>query len=86
MPLDTLPVAGDDILSPAVLLDGGTVVGLAAAKVVAMLTVVLLVGGASEGLVTGTFSSVTLPGLAVVGSTASVLSPVVYTCLVAVGV
>lgn len=68
------------------LLDRGTVVGLVAAKVVAMLTVVLLVGGASEGLVTGMFSLVTLPGLAVVGSTASVLSPVVYTSLVAAGV
>lgn len=76
-----LPVVGDDVLSPAVLLNGGTVVGLVAAKVVAMLTVVLLVGGASGGLVTGMFSSVTLPGFAVVGSTDSVLSPVVYTCL-----
>lgn len=81
-----LPVAGDDILSLAVLLDRGTVVDLVAAKVVAMLTVVLLVGGTSEGLVTGMCSSVTLPGLAVVGSTASVLSPVVYPCLVAAGV
>lgn len=59
---------------------------MVAAKVVAMLTVVLLVGGVSEGLVTGMFFSVTLPGLAVVGYTASVLSPVVYTCSVAVGV
>lgn len=81
-----LPVAGDDILSLAVLLNRGTAVDLVAAKVVAMLTVVLLVGGTSEGLVTGIFSLVTLPGLAVVGSTASVLSPVVYTCLVAAGV
>lgn len=81
-----LPVARDDVLSLVVLLDGGTVVGLVAAKVVAMFTVVLLVGGASEGLVAGMFFSVTLPGLTVVGSTASVLSPVVYTCLVAMGV
>lgn len=81
-----LPVAGDDVLSPVVLLDRGTVVGLVAAKVVAMLTVVLLVGGVSGGLVTGLFSSVTLPGLAVVGSTASVLSPVVYMCLVVAGI
>lgn len=59
------------------LLDGGTVVALVAAKVVAGLTVVLLVGEASEGLVTRMLSSVTLPGLAVVGSTASVLLLVV---------
>lgn len=79
-------VAGGDVLSPTVLLNGGTLVGLVAAKVVAMLTVVLVVGGASEGLVTGMFSSVTLPGFAGVGSMASVLLPVVYPCLVAVGV
>lgn len=52
-------------------------VALVAAKVVAGLTVVLLVGEASEGLVTRMLSSVTLPGLAVVGSTASVLLLVV---------
>lgn len=70
-------VAGGDVLSPAVLLGRGAVVGLVAAKVVAMLPVVLVVGGASEGLVTGMFSSVTLPGFAVVGPMASVLLPVV---------
>lgn len=39
-------VAGGDVLSPTVLLDGGAVVGLVAAKVVSMLAVVLMVGGA----------------------------------------
>lgn len=52
-------------------------VGLVAAKVVVVLTVVLVVGGASVGLVAGTFSSVTLPGFAVVRSMAFVLSAVV---------
>lgn len=70
-------MAGDDILGLGVLLDGGTLVGLVAVKVVARLTVVLLVGEASEGLETRMFSSVTLPGFAVVGSRASVLSLVV---------
>lgn len=70
-------VAGGDVLSLTVLLSGGTVVGLVAAKVVVMLTVVLVVGRASEGLVTGIFSSVTFPGFAVVKSMASVLSSVV---------
>lgn len=72
-----LPVAGGGVLSPTVLLSGGTVVGLVAAKVVAMLTVVLMVGGASEGLVTWRFPSVTFPGFAVVGCVVSVLLPVV---------
>lgn len=83
--MDTLPVARDDILSPAVLLSGEMVVALVPAKVAAVLTVVLLVARAL-GLVTGMLSSVTLPGLAVVGPMGSVLSPVVYMCSVAAGV
>lgn len=72
--LDTLPVAGD-VLTPAVLLGGGMVVRLVAAKVVLTLTVVLMVGGISGGLVAGMFSLVTLLGIEVVRSVASVLSP-----------
>lgn len=67
-------VAGD-VLTPAVLLGGGMVVRLVAAKVVLMLTVVLMVGGTSGELVAGTFSLATLLGIAVVRSVASVLSP-----------
>lgn len=51
------------------------VVRLVAAKVVLMLTVVLMVGGTSGELVAGTFSLATLLGIAVVRSVASVLSP-----------
>lgn len=53
------------------------VVRLVAAKVVLTLTVVLMVGGISGGLVAGMFSLVTLLGIEVVRSVASVLSPVV---------
>lgn len=67
-------VAGD-VLTPAVLLGGGMVVRLVAAKVVLTLTVVLMVGGISGGLVAGMFSLVTLLGIEVVRSVASVLSP-----------
>lgn len=59
------------------LLGGGMVVRLVAANVVLTLTVVLMVGGISGGLVAGMFSLVTLLGIEVVRSVASVLSPVV---------
>lgn len=61
---------------PAVLLDGKMVVDLIEVSVV-VLTVVLLVGWTTGGLVAGMTCLVTLLGIVVVGSTDFVLSPVV---------